>query len=74
MIKKIIPILLIIICFTSQGFAWVYPEHRQITVIAILKLDSSRRALLDHLWKQARTGFESRLCDSVVNEIGRAHV
>lgn len=42
--------------------AWVYPEHRDIAVLGVEKLDPERRAELDHLWAEARTGHETRLC------------
>jgi hypothetical protein len=51
--------------FTS--FAWIYPEHRDITILAIQKLDPARRNTLDQLWTWARTGYESRLDVSVAN-------
>src|ERR1700752_2120190 len=42
--------------------AWVYPEHRDIAVLAVEKLDPERKALFDRLWGEARTGAEQRLC------------
>ena len=42
--------------------AWVYPEHRDIAVLAVEKLDAERRALFDRLWGEARAGNEQRLC------------
>jgi hypothetical protein len=47
--------------------AWVYPEHRDITLAAIQKLDSGHRARLDALWSLARKGYESRLDTSVAD-------
>lgn len=44
--------------------AWVYPEHRAIALRAVLKLDPSRRAVLDGLWADARRGHEQRLSAS----------
>ena len=58
--------LLLIWCFTLSASAWLYPEHREITMAAIKKLDPKRRAILDQLWASARHGFESRLCESVI--------
>jgi hypothetical protein len=46
--------------------AWVYPEHRDITLIAIEKLPSSYREQLDTLWSQARIGYELRLSPAVI--------
>jgi hypothetical protein len=42
--------------------AWVYPEHRDIAVLAVEKLDPERKALFDRLWGEARAGAEARLC------------
>lgn len=47
--------------------AWVYPEHRDITLLAIQKLDPAHRATLDRLWALARKGYESRLSESVAD-------
>src|SRR5574341_890806 len=44
------------------GLAWVFPEHRDITVLAIEQLDPAQRAVLDRLWAEARVGHEARLC------------
>jgi hypothetical protein len=46
---------------TSTASAWIYPEHRDITFMAIRKLDPGRHAVLDKLWVEARLGYESRL-------------
>ena len=46
--------------------AWVYPEHRDIAVAAVLKLDSARRERLDSIWSWARVGYENRLPSSIV--------
>lgn len=46
--------------------AWVYPEHRDIAVAAVLKLDSARRERLDSIWSWARVGFENRLPSTIV--------
>jgi hypothetical protein len=42
--------------------AWVYPEHRDIAVLAVDKLDPERKAQFDRLWGEARVGNEQRLC------------
>jgi hypothetical protein len=44
-----------------QTYAWVYPEHREIALRAIQKLNPQQRAVLDRLWSAARSGHESRL-------------
>ncbi|MFL6579621.1 MAG: hypothetical protein ACJ8G2_02670 [Burkholderiales bacterium] len=42
--------------------AWIYPEHRDIAVLAVQALDPARKAIFDRLWDEARTGSEQRLC------------
>ncbi|MEI7724333.1 MAG: hypothetical protein WCK09_04465 [Bacteroidota bacterium] len=65
--KKTALLLLIIICLGLTSQAWVYPEHRDITLHAIQKLDPAHRAVLDRIWAWARIGFESRLDQSVAD-------
>jgi hypothetical protein len=48
--------------FALNARAWVYPEHRDITLLALQRLDPAQRALVERLWSQARTGHETRLC------------
>lgn len=43
--------------------AWVYPEHRDIAVLAVEELDPDRQALFEGLWLEARAGDEQRLCE-----------
>ena len=38
----------------APAHAWVYPEHRDIAVSAVAKLDAERKAQLDRLWSEAR--------------------
>ncbi len=47
--------------------AWVYPEHRDIAVLAVEKLDPERKASFDRLWRDARTGHEQRLCEQAAD-------
>jgi hypothetical protein len=44
------------------AFAWVYPEHRDIAVLSVNTLDPDRKVLFDKLWREARVGYEKRLC------------
>jgi hypothetical protein len=44
-----------------QTAAWVYPEHRRISILAIQKLPEAQRIILERLWSEARIGHESRL-------------
>jgi hypothetical protein len=48
----------------EPAHAWVYPEHRDISVLAVDTLDPARRAQFDELWALARTAHEQRLCES----------
>jgi hypothetical protein len=48
--------------FALNAGAWEYPEHREITFLALRELDPAQRAVLEKLWSQARTGHEARLC------------
>jgi hypothetical protein len=43
-------------------FAWLYPEHRDITLLALQMLEPEQRSRLEGLWSEARSGHESRLC------------
>ena len=47
---------------TGPALAWIYPEHRDISVLAVQGLDPARRADFDRLWQAARAGDEQRLC------------
>ena len=47
--------------------AWVYPEHRDIAVLAVEQLDPDRRALFDSFWQEARAGNEPRLCEQAAD-------
>ncbi|MCV2357324.1 hypothetical protein LNV09_24555 [Paucibacter sp. B2R-40] len=42
--------------------AWVYPEHRDIGLLALHKLDPERKSQFESLWLEARVGHEARLC------------
>jgi len=46
----------------SPAKAWLYSEHRAITAQGIDGLEPRRRGALDRLWREARQGYESRLC------------
>ena len=52
-----------LICVAAPAAAWVYPEHRQLTLLAVGQLDDERRRVFDQLWQGARTGSEQRLCE-----------
>ncbi|NCA74752.1 MAG: hypothetical protein EOM90_00310 [Alphaproteobacteria bacterium] len=59
--RKVIILLLILTVRAATAYAWLYPEHREITLKAIVKLDSGRRFLFEQLWNSARKGKEGRL-------------
>lgn len=48
--------------FAMTAAAWVFPEHRDITLLALERLEPAKRLLLVKLWSEARIGHESRLC------------
>jgi len=54
--------LSVLVFLADRSSAWIYPEHREITALAIEKLDPERRAIFDRLWAAARSGHEERLC------------
>jgi hypothetical protein len=66
--KKVTRYILIFLSLFQAGnlSAWIYPEHRDIGMLAVNKLTPQDRVILDRLWAEARMGFESRLTDSVI--------
>jgi len=48
------------------AFAWVYPEHRNISLLAVERLDPEQRELLQKLWLEARSVNQGHLCQNVV--------
>jgi hypothetical protein len=56
-------LVLAIVGIAGPVRAWVYPEHRDIAVLAVEKLDADRRPLFERLWREARVGHEARLCE-----------
>jgi hypothetical protein len=63
--------LLLAVCLgmlqPATALAWLYPEHRDITVLAVQRLEPAARALLEQLWSEARAGHEARLCAQLVD-------
>ena len=57
------------ICFMAilsvAAVAWVYPEHREIGLLALQRLEPDKRSRLDKLWSEARVGHEARLCAQI---------
>ena len=60
--RRIAVLILGAIPFAAQS--WIYPEHRQLALLAVQQLDGERRPVFDRLWQLARTGDEKQLCAS----------
>jgi len=60
-------IFFILVIGYTNTFAWIYPEHRDITLLAVQKLNSQNRLTLDKLWVEARIGFEDRLTATIID-------
>ncbi|MCX6139427.1 MAG: hypothetical protein NTX15_01090 [Candidatus Kapabacteria bacterium] len=54
---------------TTDASAWVYPEHRDIALQAVVRLSPQRRMVFDSIWAIARRGNETRLCSLVVEPL-----
>jgi hypothetical protein len=54
--------LLSLMSSAVPAFAWIYPEHRDIAVLAVDSLDPAHKAIFDRIWSEARVGDEQRLC------------
>ena len=50
---------------TASG--WIYPEHRDIAVLAVQGLDAERKTEFDQLWQVARAGDPQRMCAVVAD-------
>jgi len=59
---KVALVFLLVWLQAFPAFAWVFPEHRDIAVLAVQRLDADRQSELEALWAQARSGHEQRLC------------
>lgn len=56
-----------LVLFTGTAFAWIYPEHRDITLLAVQELDPAQRAILNRLWAEARADHVKRLCEEPID-------
>jgi hypothetical protein len=65
--RKAVLIACLIALPLVPALAWVFPEHRDITVLAVDRLDPEKRALLQKLWTEARSVNEGHLCENVVD-------
>ncbi len=61
--------LAVFLCTFGRMDAWVYPEHRDIALQAVVRLDANRRSMLDTIWQIARRGYEDRLTPNVVEPL-----
>jgi len=50
----------------AKIYPWIYPEHRDITYLAVTKLSQTYRNKFDKLWTTARIGNENRLSESII--------
>jgi hypothetical protein len=39
---------------SNVALAWIYPEHRELSLLAVSQLDSERRLVFHQLWQEAR--------------------
>ena len=56
--------VLILGMLSHPAWSWVYPEHRNLSLLAAQRLSAEHRAVFDRLWQDARVGDEQRLCAS----------
>ena len=64
---KLYKIVFLLIVSVSTVNAWIYPEHRDIALLAIQNLSPEYRSVLDKLWAEARVGYEERLTEAVID-------
>jgi hypothetical protein len=55
---------MLLVAACPVALAWIYPEHRDLAMLAVQGLDAERRAEFDRLWRDARSGHEARLCEA----------
>ena len=65
MVRKLLCIGLVIFSMPVRG--WVYPEHREISLLAIQQLSPEYRRVLEDLWTQVRIGYEDRLSAAIID-------
>jgi hypothetical protein len=64
---KLYKIAFLLIVSVTSLKAWIYPEHRDIALLAIQNLSPEHRSVLDKLWAEARLGYEERLTVAVID-------
>ena len=62
--KRLECICLVVVLTVNAG-AWVFPEHRDIALLGLERLEPSQRSALDKLWMEARAGHEARMCAQI---------
>lgn len=67
MVRTLRLALLIGVVAPTALLAWLYPEHREITLVALSMLNPEPRSVLDKLWSEARVGHETRLCSQMAD-------
>ena len=67
MIIRFLCVAFLMLSFPVKASYWVYPEHREITVIAIRQLPADQRKILEDIWAQIRIGHEDRLSVSIID-------
>ncbi len=65
--KKTLLIICLLLLYDASVYAWLYPEHRDIILIAIHNLAPDRRSTLDNIWADARIGYENRLTPEIID-------
>jgi len=65
-VRLLSSILLFLYSSVLPVYGWVYPEHRDIAVRAVQRLDPAHRKTMDAMWALARTGHEARLSEAVI--------
>jgi hypothetical protein len=58
---------LFLVANSGSLFAWVYPEHRDIALMAVQRLSPQFRATLEKIWADARRGYDTRLTSLVID-------
>jgi hypothetical protein len=65
--KNIALIIIIFFVYNEKVISWVYPEHRNITILAVKKLEPKYRQILDQLWTKARRENQERLTLDIID-------
>lgn len=66
MSRKLLSVISLLALAPATLMAWLYPEHRDITVLALDALQPRQRSVLDRFWSEARVGHEKSVCAQLV--------